>query len=153
MKTKNNNLSKNFEHKREGRTLTFQALYAYDINPKDPEALLSFDANKSSSSASEYAKILLNGVLEHLFFIDQLIKERLKRWDFERISLVDKAVLRMAIYEMMFEDLPDLVVINEAVEIIKEFGNEDSYKFVNGILDAISKGKQKNIQEKEQSPN
>ena len=71
-----------------------------------------------------------------------MIISRLKGWDFSRVSMVDKAILRLAIYEMMYEDLEDLIIINEAVEIIKQFGEEESYKFVNGILDAISKRKQ-----------
>lgn len=144
MKTvKNNTVSKNFEHKREGRILAFQALYSYEFEHKEPEALLTFfKESESSSEAQSYAQSLVIGILDNISIIDDLIISRLKGWDFSRVSMVDKAILRLAIYEMMYEDLEDLIIINEAVEIIKQFGEEESYKFVNGILDAISKRKQ-----------
>jgi N utilization substance protein B len=144
MKTvKNNTIGKNFEHKREGRILAFQALYSYEFEHKEPETLITFfEESESSAEARFYAQSLVKGVLDNLSIIDELITSRLKGWDFSRVSMVDKAILRLAIYEMMYEDLEDLIIINEAVEIIKQFGEKESYKFVNGILDAISKRKQ-----------
>lgn len=141
--TKNRTVSKNFEHKREGRILAFQALYSYEFEHKAAEELLAFcNESENSAEARSYAQSLVKGILDNLPIIDDLIIARLKGWDFSRVSMVDKAVLRLAIYEMMYEDLEDLIIINEAVEIIKQFGGEESYKFVNGILDAISKRKQ-----------
>ena len=144
MKTvKINTVSKNFEHKREGRILAFQALYSYEFEQKDSGALLNFvNESEVSVEVRSYAQSLVCGILDNLSIIDELITSRLKGWDFSRVSMVDKAVLRLAIYEMMYEGLEDLIIINEAVEIIKQFGGEESYKFVNGILDAISKRKQ-----------
>lgn len=140
---KNRTVSKNFEHKREGRILAFQALYSYEFEHKGSDELLAFcNESENSAEARSYAQSLVKGILDNLPIIDNLIISRLKGWDFSRVSMVDKAVLRLAIYEMMYEDLEDLIIINEAVEIIKQFGGEESYKFVNGILDAISKRKQ-----------
>lgn len=140
---KNKTVSKNFEHKREGRILAFQALYSYEFEHKTAEELTAFcNETENSAEARSYAQSLVAGILDNLPIIDDLIITRLKGWDFSRVSMVDKAILRLAIYEMMYEDLEDLIIINEAVEIIKQFGGEESYKFVNGILDAISKRKQ-----------
>lgn len=88
--------------------------------------------------ACPYALELLRGTLQHLDRIDTLIRESASNWRIERIALTDRNLLRIAVYEMLFiEDAPDQVVINEAVEIAKRYGTEDSPPFVNGILDAV----------------
>ena len=70
--------------------------------------------------------------------IDTLIRESASNWRLERIALTDRNLLRIAVYEMQFsEDAPDQVVINEAVEIAKRYGTEDSPPFINGVLDAV----------------
>jgi N utilization substance protein B len=66
-----------------------------------------------------------------------MIKRHLKNWDFSRLNLVDLALLRMSVYTLMFQDTPPLVVIDEAVSISREFGTDDSYRFVNGVLDSV----------------
>lgn len=88
--------------------------------------------------ARPYALELLRGTFQHLDRIDTLIRESASNWRIERIALTDRNLLRIAVYEMLFsEDAPDQVVINEAVEIAKRYGTEDSPPFVNGILDAV----------------
>ncbi len=88
--------------------------------------------------ARPYALELLRGTFQHLDRIDILIRESASNWRIERIALTDRNLLRIAVYEMLFsEDAPDQVVINEAVEIAKRYGTEDSPPFVNGILDAV----------------
>jgi N utilization substance protein B len=88
--------------------------------------------------ARPYALELLRGTIEHLDRIDTLIRESASNWRIERIALTDRNLLRIAVYEMLFiEDAPDQVVINEAVEIAKRYGTEDSPPFVNGVLDAV----------------
>ena len=85
-----------------------------------------------------FADPLIRGTLEHLDAIDEHIKKHAKNWDFHRIATVDRNVMRLAIYEMLFrEDIPPIVSINEAVDIAKKFSTEDSGKFVNGILDKV----------------
>jgi transcription antitermination protein NusB len=134
----------NFSHKREGRIIAFQALFAYDFNQIPLDDILKFDwlDNGLSKSTIEYAAFLVTGTVNNLFVIDDVIKSKLRNWDFERISSVDKAILRFSIFSMLYEkDLSEKIIINEAIEIVKEFGSDESYKFVNGILDAIKKSK------------
>jgi transcription antitermination protein NusB len=132
------------EIRRSGRVLAFQTLFAFDFNKKSIEELLKFEwlEEEYPESALEYAVSIIKGTLSHLEVIDETIKRKLKNWDFERISAVDRAVLRFSIYSMIYEnDVPEKVIINEAVEIVKKFGTDDSYKFVNGILDAVKRSK------------
>ncbi len=131
-------------HRRDGRILAFQAIFSYDFNSRPVEELLKFDWLESpySNESVEYAAFLIRGTLENLEKIDETIRSKLINWDFSRISNIDKAILRFSIFSMLFEnDLPEKVIINEAIEIVKQFGSDDSYKFVNGILDAVKKSK------------
>lgn len=132
-------------HRREGRIVAFQALFAYDFSKKPIDDLLKFDwldINYSSESL-EYAKFLIKGTIENIELIDSNIKSRLRNWDFERISIIDKSILRFSIYSLIFEKkLSKNIIINEAIEIVKLYGTQDSYKFVNGILDAIKKSEE-----------
>lgn len=85
-----------------------------------------------------FADQLIRGVLQHREACDETIKKYLKNWDFNRITLIDRNILRLAVYEMLFrEDIPPVVSINEAVDIAKKYSTEDSGKFVNGILDKV----------------
>lgn len=140
-KTINNN--KIFlKQRRDGRVVAFQTLFSWDISKKPIDELLKFDwlDKKYNTNSIEYAVFLIKGVIDNLNIIDEKIKSKLRNWDLERISNIDKSILRFSVFSLLFEkDLSCNVVINEAVEIVKLFGNEDSYKFVNGILDAITK--------------
>ncbi len=85
-----------------------------------------------------FADPLIRGTLEHLSEIDALIKKHTKNWQLHRIATVDRNILRLAIYEMLYrEDIPPVVSINEAIEIAKKYSTEESGRFVNGILDKI----------------
>ncbi|MGB9603525.1 MAG: transcription antitermination factor NusB [Verrucomicrobiia bacterium] len=85
-----------------------------------------------------FADQLIRGVLQHLETCDETIKKYLKNWDFNRIALIDRNIMRLAVYEMLFrDDIPPVVSINEAVDIAKKYSTEDSGKFVNGILDKV----------------
>lgn len=88
--------------------------------------------------ARPYAIELLQGTLHHLERIDTLIRDSAVNWRMERIALTDRNLLRIAVYEMLHSaDAPDQVVINEAVEIAKRYGTEESPAFINGVLDAV----------------
>ncbi|MGG7077664.1 transcription antitermination factor NusB [Clostridium sardiniense] len=90
----------------------------------------------------EYIKEVLKGVEENKDSIDDLIKENLQKWKIERISKVNLAILRLAVYEMNYvNDVPEKVAINEALEITKKYSDEKSVSFVNGVLDKIYKNK------------
>jgi len=132
-------------HRREGRIVAFQSLFAYDFSKKPIDDLLKFDWLDASYSneSLEYAKFLIKGTIENIELIDSNIKSRLRNWDFERISIIDKSILRFSIYSLIFEKkLSKNIIINEAIEIVKLYGTQDSYKFVNGILDAIKKSEE-----------
>ncbi len=88
--------------------------------------------------ARAYTLVLLKGTVEHRDEIDSLIRQCAKNWRLERIAVADRNLLRIGVCEMLYcEDVPAQVAINEAVEIAKRFGSEESSSFVNGILDAV----------------
>lgn len=90
--------------------------------------------------AFRYAQELVRGVVEHIEKVDELIRSQADNWRLERMPAVDRNVLRLAIYEMLFErDTPKLVVLDEAIELAKKFGSEQSGRFVNGLLDGLLK--------------
>ena len=90
--------------------------------------------------AFEYAKSLVTGTLEHLDEIDALIRIQAEHWRLERMPAVDRNILRLAIYEFLYEtDVPKLVILDEAIELAKSFGSEQSGRFVNGVLDGVLK--------------
>jgi N utilization substance protein B len=125
----------------QSRGAVISLLYAHDIgNPevkKFAEDLL--EEKKIRHKQREFALGLYHGVLDHLDEIDRQIKDHLKDWDFDRLDHVDKSILRLGVYELLHTDLDRAVVINEAVELAKELGSDQSPKFVNGVLDAIEK--------------
>ncbi len=90
--------------------------------------------------ALAYAKMLVEGTLTHREEIDVLIRQQAEHWRLERMPPVDRNILRLAVYEFLYEaDVPQLVILDEAIELAKEFGSEESGRFVNGLLDGILK--------------
>jgi len=129
-------------NRRKGRILAFQALYCWDISSCDPQDLYEYEWVKGelTEDVKIFSGFLIKGALDNLSEIDQLIKDSLRNWDFDRLEKVSLAILRMSIYALLYQkDIPPKVVIDEAVEITKEFGTDDSYRFINGILDNIKK--------------
>lgn len=132
--------------RRKARVIAFQSIYGLDMNPNSEEEVLSFhwiDSEKRKGldeTTLAFARLLVRGVIEHLEGIDDYIKKQLKRWDFSRLNRVDLAILRVSVYAILFQnDIPKTVTIDEAIDIAKEFGTDDSYRFVNGVLDGIVK--------------
>lgn len=126
--------------RRLGRELALQALYAVDLNPVEPRRLLAdfWENNPSPADTRIYAEKLLTGVLEHREELDLLIKDKARHWALSRMARVDLNLLRLAAYELLrCNDVPKKVIINEAIEIAKKYGSEDSPAFINGILDVI----------------
>jgi len=116
-------------------------LYAHDIGNPEVQQFSEdlLEEKKIRNKQREFALGLYNGVLNHLEAIDSEIKAHLKDWDFDRLDHVDKSILRLGTYELLYTELDRAVVINEAVELAKELGSDQSPKFVNGVLDAIEK--------------
>lgn len=125
------------------RECALQILYQIDIT-KDDYSYCSQDfwqsQDEADSSIREFADRLVKGTVENLGRIDDIIARHATNWNIERMAVVDRNILRLAAYELLYmEDIPPKVSINEAVEIAKKFGDKNSGKFVNGILDKIKK--------------
>jgi N utilization substance protein B len=126
--------------RRRARELAVQFLYSLEVNPGElEERLADFWAMVNvPEKVNEFASSLVRGATEQKERIDSIISDQAINWDIQRITLVDKNVLRLAVYELLFrEDIPPVVSINEAVDIAKKFGTPESGKFVNGILDNV----------------
>lgn len=130
--------------RRKGRILAFQALYAWDVSHISLEDLLSFDwvesdkRDKLGEDGIAFPRLIIAGAVEHIAEIDDMISGHLNNWDFSRLNRVDLAILRMSAYSLMFQhDIHPSIVIDEAVDIAKEFGSDESYRFVNAVLDTI----------------
>jgi len=125
------------------RMAVVSLLYAFDLgngNTAEHTAEI-LEEKKIRNKQRDFALDLYEGVMANLEVCDKAIIEHLKDWDFERLGSIERATLRLAAYEILFGELDSAVVINEAVEITKAFGTEQSPKFINGVLDAISKDK------------
>lgn len=130
--------------RRKAREVALQVLFQLDFNKVDgTEALNSiFEEHEDiSEKARLYAQKLVLGTSSHLKEIDEIISKTANEWKLERMAGVDRNIARMAVYEMRFADekLSPNVTINEAVELAKKFGSEDSGRFVNGILGSLAK--------------
>lgn len=122
------------------RECAFQMLYQWEQtrDPIERVANLFWKVRSSTDATKELALHLVRGAHQHVAEIDAQIARTTKNWKFERIAAVDRNVLRLGTYELMMElETPGNVVIDEAVEIAKRFGEADSPAFVNGVLDAI----------------
>lgn len=155
--------------RRNGRILAVQALYSYDVGKMPLEDLLKLDWNQaeseseqmpealkadsveaeSSASAkseeADFARLLIAGTINHIDEIDEKIKSHLSdKWDFSRLNKVTLAVLRISVFAILYQkELNPTIVIDEAIGISKDFGTDDSFKFINAILDTIRKEEEK----------
>ena len=149
--------------RRKGRILAFQTLYSYELSKfgsldaeADTEAqeqaglaeLLQFSwideaiRAKTNRESIDFARLIAAGTIQNLGEIDRQIKTQLEHWDFSRLNKVDQAILRMSVYSLLYQkDIPPSVTIDEAVDISKEFGTDESYRFINGVLDGIRKNR------------
>jgi N utilization substance protein B len=153
--------------RRKARECAMQFLFQYDLNPAEnlDEALERFWESQraheretapagasphkgespppptaAESAVRLFAEPLIRGTLEHRDELDALIQKHAKNWSLHRMAVVDRNLLRLAAYEMLYrEDIPPVVSINEAVDIAKKYSTDDSSKFVNGILDSLRK--------------
>lgn len=138
--------------RRKSRILAFQSLYAIEVGNTSLEDALKFEWNAPfededaeagsergvSSDNGAFARILVAGTVEHLQEIDDIIRTHLKTWSFERVNKVSLSILRMSIFSLKYQnDVDSSVVIDEAIHLAKEFGPDDSFKFVNAMLDNV----------------
>jgi transcription antitermination protein NusB len=123
------------------RTIVLQALYEIDAVARPPEAVterLLGEAGLSPEN-SEFVRELVNGTIKNQEEIDRSIQKYAPAWPVDQIAIIDRNILRLAIFEILFDNkVPVKVAVNEAVELAKTFGSDKSSKFVNGVLGAVS---------------
>ncbi|OIP66170.1 MAG: transcription antitermination factor NusB [Nitrospirae bacterium CG_4_9_14_3_um_filter_53_35] len=133
--------------RRKSRALTLQLLYQYEIRKEPPMELLKefWKGQKSlDKDIRSFAESIFIGTVEQIEKIDLLISELSLHWKLSRISMVDKNILRLAIYEICFrEDIPEKVTIDEAIELARQYSGDDAGSFINGILDKVLKEKER----------
>lgn len=136
-------------NRRKARECALQVLYDLEFNPvvreRDLERALSDywicfpEAGSVDAEVQQFTAGLVRGVCEHADAIDAIIQKASTNWKLERMALVDRNILRLATYELRFmNDIPHKVTLNEAIEIAKRYGSEDSSAFINGILDKVA---------------
>ena len=132
--------------RRKAREMALQTLYQLDFNATEPDQALATavdEAGEVDTKTRDYAWALVSGATANRAVIDEIIATASAEWKLDRMASVDRNIARIAIYEMRFgsESLSPGVVINEAVELAKTFGTDDSSRFVNGILGSLVKKK------------
>lgn len=140
------------------RVITLQALFAWDFNKTqgNPEKILEYTEQEFTPDEheNEFTKSLLKGIVERWKELNDLIIKYAPEWPLKQISLIDRNILRIGIYELHFEkNIPPKVAINEAIELSKNYGGENSGKFINGVLGSIYKEMGGNIEELEEPSN
>jgi N utilization substance protein B len=130
--------------RRKARILALEALYAYEVFDRPVEELLAcgwLDEEKRKDIKDAdfiFARHLIAGTVENIARIDEVITAHIQNWDFSRLKRVDLAILRVSVYSLMFQkDIPNAIVIDEAIELCMRYSTDDSFKFVNAVLDAI----------------
>jgi N utilization substance protein B len=135
--------------RRKAREYALQILYQYEITgtPQGPESLKSFwDDRSPGDDVKSFAEDLAIGTIKNLERIDSLISSVADNWQLQRMAAIDRNILRFATYELLYkEDIPAAVTLNEAIEIAKKFSTSESFSFINGILDRLSKKLKKRL--------
>jgi len=132
--------------RRKARELTLKALYAYEISGSDTQQISDdiISSSQIKEVAKEFSQVLFEKVVQNIEKIDNLIKGSVKSWDFSRIALVEKNILRIGICELLFfSETPVAIIINETIELGKKYGEKDSKNFINGVLDYMAKALEK----------
>jgi N utilization substance protein B len=129
--------------RRKSREYALQLLYQIEMGGGKEEALATFWNDKHApQDVKSFAELLVRGTLENLSEIDSVLRSGLENWRLSRIAAVDRSVLRLAVFEFLHQtETPPVVVIDEAIELAKRFGGEESGEFVNGVLDGIRKSR------------
>ena len=128
-----------WSQRRQNRCAAFRFIFQWEMNPSDDVQIdlnEYFDYLTQSEEYFAYSIELIGGVLEKVKILDSIITELVENWEFSRIAKIDLALLRVAIYEIKYRlDVPPVVIIDEALEISKDFSDDQSRKFLNGVLD------------------
>lgn len=144
--------------RRRAREVIVQILFQRDLNPDadvDNEFQFLNSRLNGKTSIVQFAEVLLNGIRNHQEEIDAALQETAENWKLSRMAATDRSILRLAAYEVLFcPDTPGRVAINEAIELAKRYGTNNSFQFVNGILDRLHKSVEKSCEtDGESTPN
>lgn len=127
--------------RRKARIYAMQALFSWDISDTPLEELLEFswiEPRADREDTLAFSRLLIAGTIDHIADVDVAIQAHLEHWKLERLARVDLAILRLSAYSLLFQkDIPASVTIDEAIDLAREFGSDESYRFVNGVLDAV----------------
>ncbi|TEU09176.1 MAG: transcription antitermination factor NusB [Candidatus Aminicenantes bacterium] len=143
--------------RRKAREDTLRILFRLEFENRQIEKTLDqyWKSKKASEEIKEYSTWLVNGVISDQAKIDNIIQQVSEHWRISRMALVDRNILRMAVFELLYEEnIAPAIVINEAIEIAKKYSGEEAATFVNGILDAVRKDLKdikKSLEEKERA--
>jgi len=133
--------------RRRAREYALQILFQLDITGErlNDELLNEFwEGNKEEEEVKQFADSIVRGTIDHLDKIDSLIRDATEHWELERMPVIDRNILRAGTYELLYRpDIPPSVAINEAIELAKKYSTEDSYRFINGVLDRIQQSRVK----------
>lgn len=140
--------------RRQGRELALQMLFASTFWPdcQKESGLLVLDTVNDEEETKNYSKLIFLGILKNEREIEDIISKHLENWKMDRLFMVDKCIIQVAVFEMMFlKDAPPSVVIDQAVRLAKKFGGDESGRFVNGMLGAIFRNWKENAKEEADS--
>ncbi|MCL2808991.1 MAG: transcription antitermination factor NusB [Treponema sp.] len=148
--------------RRKGRILAFQALYFWDSSSPNEalrvpvEELVNFawledeKLKNLDEGLAVFSRVLIAGTVENIKEIDAIIIKHLENWDISRVNRVDLAIMRMSVFSLMYQnDISPSIIIDEAIGICREYGADESYKFINGVLDNIRKTLQERVKKEE----
>jgi N utilization substance protein B len=124
------------------RRYALRILFEMDINHTSMREVIDAKREVGEDAPGEFAYQLITGVIDHLPELDKVIKRYAEGWEIDRMPRVDRNIVRMALFELFFTDIPASVTIDEAVELAKSFSTEDSGKFVNGLLGRVNRDKE-----------
>jgi N utilization substance protein B len=122
--------------RRKSREFALQTLYEIEIKGADPKSVLEH----LPEEVQKFSTDLLDGIFRNRKEIDEIIEKHSLHWKLNRMAVVDRNILRLGVYELLYlHDIPTSVILNEAIEIAKKFGTEESSAFINGILDKVAR--------------
>lgn len=131
------------------RESALKVLYAVDITKDEPEKCINnfwLMQDKIEAEVKSFSDDIVNGVSKNIKRLDEIISQCATNWELERMAVIDRNILRLGAYELIYmDDIPPKVAINEAIDMAKRYGDKDSGKFVNGVLDKINKERKKFI--------
>jgi len=142
--------------RRRARESTLQILFQLEFNSSQPEEAMDqyWEHRDASEEIKTYSRWLVEGILSHQEEIDTLIQSVSKHWRLARMAVVDRNILRLAVFELLYEkNIVPAIVINEAIEIAKKYSNQEAATFVNGLLDAVRKKLESDEKSKKEEKN